>query len=278
MRFTVALIDTIQEAFPFREDGAKQGQIQCFVLDLSNMSKKPPNFKKLADIYRENPAFFWAVLWVAIIPSLGSIISLQVLFTGNQNWIFPPLTGITTVASFVGLAGFIMGFALLPTTLLSILTGFIWGWEAFGWLVMAYLLATSLGYSLGTLLSQHQLEILLKYYPKAEKLVLEKQEKIGMLILFVRLSPVIPFAFSNVLFALLRTGIWRVLWWGIWGMLPRTLLAFYSGTVAESLYQALRESDSHVEWIAFAVLLTVSLAGIVSILKKKKQSNPGSNL
>jgi uncharacterized membrane protein YdjX (TVP38/TMEM64 family) len=270
MRFIAVLIDITQEAFPFWEDGAKQGQIQCFVLDLSNMSKKPPKFKKLADIYRENPAFFWAILWVAIIPSLGSIISLQILFTGNQNWIFPPLTGIIAVATFVGLAGFIMGFALLPTTLLSILTGFIWGWEAFGWLVMAYLLATSLGYSLGTLLSQHQLEILLKYYPKAEKLVLEKQEKIGMLILFVRLSPVIPFAFSNVLFALLQTGIWRVLWWGIWGMLPRTLLAFYSGTVAESLYQALRTSDSHVEWITFAVLLTVSLAGIVFILKKKR--------
>lgn len=233
------------------------------------MSKKPSNFKKLADIYRENPSFFWAVLWVAVMPSMGSIVSFQILFTGNQDWIFLPLTGILAVVTFIGLAGFIMGFALLPTTLLSILTGFIWGWDAFGWLVTAYLLATSLGYSLGTLLSQHQLEILLKYYPKAEKLVLEKQSKMGSLIFFVRLSPVIPFAFSNVLFALLRTGIWRVLWWGIWGMLPRTILAFYSGTIAESLYQALRESDSQFEWIAFIILLTVSLGGIVYVLKKK---------
>lgn len=234
------------------------------------MSKKPSNFKKLADIYRENPSFFWAVLWVAVMPSLGSIVSLQVLFAGNQDWIFPPLTGILAVVIFMGLAGFIMGFALLPTTLFSILTGFIWGWDAFGWLVTAYLLATSLGYSLGTFLSQHQLEILLKYYPKAEKLVLEKQGKIGSLIFFVRLSPVIPFAFSNVLFALLQTGIWRLLWWGIWGMLPRTILAFYSGTIAESLYQALRESGGHFEWFAFVILLTISLGGIVYILKKKK--------
>lgn len=236
------------------------------------MRKKPPIFKKLADIYRENPTFYWAVLWVAIMPSLGSIISFQILFSGDHDWVFPQLTGIFAVAIFICLAGFIMGFALLPTTLLSILTGYIWGWDAFGWLVMAYLLATSLGYSLGTFLSQDQLEILLKYYPKARKIVLEKQEKIGSLIFFVRLSPVIPFAFSNVLFALLQTGLWRVLWWGIWGMLPRTILAFYSGTIAESLYQALKDNDNYAEWITFIILLVVSIWGIVHFVKKDNRA------
>lgn len=235
------------------------------------MSKKPPFFKKLVEIYRENPSFFWAVLWVAIMPSIGSIISLKFLFGGGQAWVFPQLTSILPVTIFVCLAGFVMGFAVLPTTLLSILTGFIWGWEAFGWLVMAYLLATSLGYSLGKFLSKHQLEILLKHYPKAKKMVLEKQERLGSLIFFVRLSPVIPFAFSNVLFALLQTGLWRVLWWGIWGMLPRTILAFYSGTIAETLYQALRESGTHIQWITFIALLAVSIWGIVHFLKKEEK-------
>ncbi|HSI77378.1 MAG TPA: VTT domain-containing protein [Lunatimonas sp.] len=232
------------------------------------MRKKPPIFKKLADIYRENPSFYWAVLWVAIMPSMGSIVSLQILFTGDQDWVFPQLTGLIAVATFVCIAGFIMGLALLPTTLLSILTGYIWGWDAFGWLVMAYLLATSLGYSMGTFLSQRQLDILLKYYPKAKKMVLEKQEKIGSLIFFVRLSPVIPFAFSNVLFALLQTGLWRVVWWGIWGMLPRTIIAFYSGTIAGSLYQAIMDSDNYAEWISFIILLAVSVWGIVNFVKK----------
>ncbi|WP_158858656.1 TVP38/TMEM64 family protein [Lunatibacter salilacus] len=236
------------------------------------MRKKPPIFKKLADIYQENPSFYWAVLWVAIMPSMGSIVSLQILFTGDQDWIYPQLTGIVTVAIFVCLAGFIMGLALLPTTLLSILTGYIWGWDAFGWLVMAYLLATSLGYTLGKFLSQHQLDILLKYYPRAKKMVLEKQEKIGSLIFFVRLSPVIPFAFSNVLFALLKTGLWRVLWWGIWGMLPRTILAFYSGTIAGSLYQALMDNDNYAEWITFIILLAVSIWGIVRFVKKDNKT------
>lgn len=199
---------------------------------------------------------------------MGSIVSLQILFTGDQDWVFPQLTGLIAVATFVCIAGFIMGLALLPTTLLSILTGYIWGWDAFGWLVMAYLLATSLGYSMGTFLSQRQLDILLKYYPKAKKMVLEKQEKIGSLIFFVRLSPVIPFAFSNVLFALLQTGLWRVVWWGIWGMLPRTIIAFYSGTIAGSLYQAIMDSDNYAEWISFIILLAVSVWGIVNFVKK----------
>jgi len=247
------------------------GLFRGFNLDLSNMSKKPPFFKKLVEIYRENPSFFWAVLWVAVMPSIGSIISLQYLFGGDPDWVFLQLKGILPVGLFVGLAGFVMGFAILPTTLLSILTGFIWGWEAFGWLVMAYLLATSLGYSLGKFLSKHQLEVLLKHYPKAKKMVLEKQERLGSLIFFVRLSPVIPFAFSNVLFALLQTGLWRVLWWGIWGMLPRTILAFYSGTIAETLYQALRESGTHIQWITFIILLAVSIWGIVHFLKKEEK-------
>jgi uncharacterized membrane protein YdjX (TVP38/TMEM64 family) len=233
------------------------------------MTKKPPFFKKLSDIYRENPAFFWAVLWVAIMPSIGSLVSLQLLFAGNQDWVFPQFLGIFLIPLFVCLGGVIMGFALLPTTLLSILTGFIWGWDAFGWLVMGYLLATTLGYSLGSLLSKNQLQILLQHYPKARKLVIEKQQKPGSLIFFVRLSPVIPFAFSNVLFALLDTGLLKVLWWGIWGMLPRTVLAFYSGTVAESLYYAFFESDSQSEWITFTILLAVSVVGIIYVLKKK---------
>lgn len=233
------------------------------------MSKKPPFFKKLQEIYRENPVFFWAVFWVGIMPSIGSAISLRLLFAGDPEWVYPTLEGLFPILIFVCLAGFVMGFALLPTTLLSILTGFIWGWDAFAWLVIGYLLATSLGYSLGSLLSKNQLEILLKHYPKAGKIVLNNQENLGSLIFFVRLSPVIPFAFSNVLFALLNAGLLRVLWWGVWGMLPRTMLAFYSGTVAGSLYQALKESGSQVEWIFFVILLAISLWGIVHVLRKK---------
>src|SRR5690606_4862882 len=112
--------------------------------------------------------------------------------------------------------------ALLPTTFLSVLTGFVFGWEYFPLLVTGYTLASIMGYSVGRKLDKNSLAFLLDNYPKASRLIAEKKGNIFQLIFYVRLSPVIPFALSNLLFALLKVGLRDVVWMGLWGMLPRT--------------------------------------------------------
>ncbi|WP_332913888.1 hypothetical protein [Algoriphagus boritolerans] len=62
------------------------------------------------------------------------------------------------------------------------------------------------------------------------------------LIFFIRISPVVPFAISNFLFASLKIELKNVLIYGIPGMLPRTLLAFGTGLLASSFLDA-KKSD-----------------------------------
>lgn len=119
------------------------------------------------------------------------------------------------------------------------MSGFVFGWISFPFLVLGYTLATVIGYQIGKGLDRGSLAFLLDQYPKAAQLIEDKKDDISQLIFFVRLSPVIPFALSNLLFALLQAGLKKVVWMGLWGMLPRTSMAFITGILGESLMDAL---------------------------------------
>ncbi|EON77744.1 hypothetical protein ADIS_1663 [Lunatimonas lonarensis] len=193
------------------------------------------------------------------------------MLSNYEDWSYPWVDSPFFIFTFTLLAAIFMGFALIPTTLLAVLTGSIWGWQAFPYLVAAYTLASVLGYLLGKTISADLLETLLGQYPKAQKVVAEKQNRMGNLIFFIRISPAIPFAFSNILFALLSTGLQKVIWFGLWGMLPRTTLAFSSGVFAESLYNAIknRGMDSTMDLLLLFTFLLIGILGIWHFFRSK---------
>jgi uncharacterized membrane protein YdjX (TVP38/TMEM64 family) len=161
-----------------------------------------------------------------------------------------------------------MGLAFLPTTFLAVLSGFVFGWQAFPFLVLAYSLASILGYLLGKRLGGDSLDDLLHYYPKAADLIHKRSNQMGTLVFYIRLSPVIPFALSNILFALLKVGLGPVVWAGLLGMLPRTLLAFLTGTLAVSIYEVI-QSDGETWQVAFLVFLFLfSIWGVYRFFAK----------
>jgi uncharacterized membrane protein YdjX (TVP38/TMEM64 family) len=135
-------------------------------------------------------------------------------------------------------------------------------------LVTAYTIATVIGYFLGQAFTRNQLPLLLQPFPKAEKLVTQNAKHPAKLIFLIRLSPVIPFALSNILFSLMKVPVIKVLWWGLWGMLPRTTIAFFSGTLAANLLQAFRDGKNDWEWMAVLLLFLISTYGLVRIFKK----------
>jgi uncharacterized membrane protein YdjX (TVP38/TMEM64 family) len=235
------------------------------------MEKKAGFFKELQATFRSHPALAFALAWVAVMPSVGTLLSLSVLAknpTVLQQLDFSSF-GFHLAYLLAGI--FAMGLALLPTTFLAAVSGFLFGWEAFGWLFVAYNLAALLGYAWGKKLGGDSLDILLAKYPKANRL-LEKKENIGELVFFGRLSPILPFAVSNLFFALLGTGWRKLLVFGSLGMLPRTLLVFWSGTLAKDLYAAIeQEGISGKGWI-FLGLLSVSVWGIWRFFTKKSQA------
>ena len=160
-----------------------------------------------------------------------------------------------------------LGLALIPTTLCAVLSGFIFGWISLPFLIISYSLATIIGYMAGTLMDRDSLDFLLERYPKAGQLVRDKSAHPSQLIFFIRLSPFIPFALSNLLFSLVKINLGKIIWFGLWGMLPRTSLAFAAGVMAESLWAALEERTGPLQVTIVIVLIMVSIWGIYRNLK-----------
>ncbi|HLW20334.1 MAG TPA: VTT domain-containing protein [Cyclobacteriaceae bacterium] len=232
------------------------------------MSKKQSVFSRLRRLYSNNPGMVWAVGWVTVVPSLTSLIILNSLY-GNPSFLgqFEFLTW-SFVTYYTIASSLLMGLALLPTTFLAVLSGFVFGWISLPFLILGYTLATIIGYQIGKKLDKGSLDFLLENYPKAAQMIVDKRNKISQLIFFVRLSPVIPFALSNLLFALLKINLRKVVWMGLWGMLPRTFLAFTTGVVAESLVGALEENSGLRQWVIVGALLLISVLGIYRFFKR----------
>src|SRR5690554_4361655 len=131
------------------------------------MSKKQSVFSRLKRLYSNNPGMVWAVGWVSVVPSLASLITLNGLygnpsFLGQFEFLAWGFVIFYTIAS-----SLLMGLALLPTTFLAILSGFVFGWMSLPFLILGYTLATILGYHIGKKLDKGSLEFLLDNYPKA---------------------------------------------------------------------------------------------------------------
>jgi uncharacterized membrane protein YdjX (TVP38/TMEM64 family) len=233
------------------------------------MGEKQTLLRRLKTFYAINPKMVWAIGWVTVFPSLGSLITLNYLY--NHPSLFSEVQFLSW--DFVGLylmtTTLLMGLALLPTTFLSILSGFVFGWVSFPFLVLGYSMATITGYQVGKRLDSGSLAFLLNQYPKAARLIEEKKDDISQLIFFVRLSPVIPFALSNLLFALLQAGLGKVVWMGLWGMLPRTSMAFITGILGESLMDALEGDSGGKQILVILALLLVSVWGIYRFFTKR---------
>ncbi|WP_114751202.1 TVP38/TMEM64 family protein [Pleomorphovibrio marinus] len=232
------------------------------------MIKIPSIFKQLHLLFQRHPGVFIPVAYALTLPSIGALLTLNYLLgldikpwelETNQGW--RPLLFVIASAS-------AMGLALLPTTFVSVLTGLIWGWEYFVLLIIAYTLGTILGYYTGSVFTRDQLNPLLQPFPKAKKLVETNSEKPAHLIFLIRLSPVIPFALSNILFSLMNIPIKKVVWWGLLGMLPRTSIAFFTGTLAAGIFQAFSEGKQEWEWIAILLLLAISTYGLIRLFKR----------
>ncbi|GAB3647422.1 hypothetical protein GCM10028791_09350 [Echinicola sediminis] len=232
----------------------------------------PPSSSLLTNlkhIYQANPAIALALIWVLLVPALGSTLLISYLYAGPTDWTTSPSLGDSMVMVFLG--ALLMGLAFVPTTLLAISTGFLWSWEALPLLVLSYTIASLIGYFTGKTLDKNSLGLLLHNYPKAAKLVEQKQSKMGSLVFFVRISPVIPFALSNLLFALLEAGWKKVVLFGAMGMLPRTIMAFSTGVMASSIAEAFEKKEGGTQVLLFIGLLALSIFGIWRFFKKSAQ-------
>ena len=161
----------------------------------------------------------------------------------------------------------LLGLALLPTTAMALLSGYLLGWGGLVLCLVLYLPAASMGYGLGLALKPSETESWLAAYPKAAQVWARLQRGGWRTVFWLRLSPVVPFGIGNVLMAWGGIGYRSMLLGSLPGMLPRTALAVYGGHQARSLADALQSGTAGPE-LAFTIILFLA-AGVGLYLQGK---------
>lgn len=233
------------------------------------MTKKGRFFKTIRSYFGKHPSGIFAWLWVTLMPFIGSGFFAVNYYLLDQYQLH---TGLDYF-SYTVIGALLMGLALLPTTLIALASGFYYGWFSLPFLILGYSLASVLGYTLGKVTNMGLTEKLFKKNPKFHAALEARKEKEGSLVFFVRISPVVPFAVSNFLFASLNIKLWKVLIYGIPGMLTRTVLAFAAGVAASSYLAAKQSMNSPLRWGIGLALLVIGVAGIYNYIKKSRRWN-----
>ncbi len=166
---------------------------------------------------------------------------------------------------------FTSALALTPPTFLALVFGYFLGWNALLPLFalnMAAILFVNVGVRW---FDQDRLRHYLEQNPKVGQVLSRIQEQELRFIFFTKLSPVLPFAVTNLVFALSGAWLRNVLLGGFLGMVPRTALAVWAGSQARELRTLLNQPNAGgwTQWIII-VLVVVSVVGLWRVIKRVK--------
>ena len=161
------------------------------------------------------------------------------------------------------------GIALIPPTFLAIVMGYFLGWTGLPLLILINMLAIVLIYGLSRWLNLSRIENWLRNDPKRSAVLNRIKKEELKIIFFTKLSPLFPFAVTNLIFAASGAAFRNIVLGGFLGMIPRTVLAVYAGTQARGLQELMEnpEGSSLSQWLISGLVLA-SLAGLFFVLKK----------
>jgi uncharacterized membrane protein YdjX (TVP38/TMEM64 family) len=225
--------------------------------------------KFLRELFQNNFSTLLTMFLLVAVPLLGSSSLLLLLY--ERPTLLQELSLGQHLLYFVVVAA-TMAFALTPTTFVAIVTGYYFGWVGAAGMVLAYALASALGYELAQRIDHGKLRSFLHLFPKAEAVLRELQHQSWQLILLTRLSPVLPFALMTFVLAIVGVPRRRFLLASVVGMLPRSLFFFWLGTQASDVLALLRDPDQgRLSKIVLASLITASLFGLFVVFNRALQ-------
>lgn len=185
----------------------------------------------------------------------------------NQNYL-EGFNGFHWALFSVGLA-IAAALAIIPPTFLAIVMGFFLGWMAFPYLIFINMGAIVLIYLLYQILDFSWIESKILSGEKIAKVLNQIKESELKIIFFTKLSPLFPFAVTNLLFAVSGAKFKNILLGGFLGMIPRTLLAVYVGKEAHELQKIIENpNENTLSQIVISALILVSAFGMYAVLKK----------
>lgn len=202
------------------------------------------------------------------LPILGS--SLLILFLSpiggwlRDNW------KLGTVILAVGIVVF-CGFSLLPTNVVGVVSGWAFGFPL-GLMVLALGVvgASYVSFLLCTRISGDRLIAQLERHPRSKAihsaLLHESKLKAAIIVLLLRLSVVMPFAFTNLLLSAARVPFGSFIAGTAIGMLPRAAATTYIGT---GLYELDLNNAQDTTMFAFGAVASVVSIIVIAILSRK---------
>ena len=208
---------------------------------------------------------FWLLIYFGVMPSLfgTALAGYSLFFTDAIRHM-----GILGLMVINLLFSFVLALGLMPTTFYALLAGYMLGWESLPYLFLSYLLASSIGYSLCAFLDSGKLKGFLDQRFDMSHTMEEMTGTGVLLVAFCRMSPALPFAVLNAVFAIVRYPLPPYLIGSVLGMVPRTLFAVYVGGCF-SLVTSFEDLKSETSlWFAVVIAL-LSFWGIGWIVKKK---------
>ena len=178
-------------------------------------------------------------------------------------------------------AGLTIAFAitsagLTPPTILALIFGYFLGWQAvFPLFVINFGGILFINFIVRWLDHDWFLRFL-RRNPKAQAVLDRILDKELSVIFFAKLSPILPFGLTNLLFALSGAKLKNILLGGFLGMTPRTLLAIWSGREAREIRTLLDNPNQNI-WgqVVVVALISVSVVGLWQVLKKRGRNRIG---
>jgi uncharacterized membrane protein YdjX (TVP38/TMEM64 family) len=178
----------------------------------------------------------------------------------------PEQWALITVVCSLGCA-----FALMLPTPLALVFGYFIGWWATGPLFIINMAAIVLVNVVVRWLDHDRVRRLLDQNPKAHALLERIRQKELKFIFFAKLSPALPFSLTNMVFSLSGASLRNILLGGFLGMVPRTLLAIWTGAEAYHIRTLLDNPNGGITTqIAVIVLVVVSVGGLGWVLVRGK--------
>lgn len=159
---------------------------------------------------------------------------------------------------------------MTPPTYLAVILGYFLGFTGLIPAFLINLIAIYLVYWVVHRWPLRQRFGFLVDHPKATRMLQKLQKNQLRVVFFAKLSPILPFTLTNLMLAMAGTRLSALWIGGALGMIPRTLLAVWTGQQAKALQEAISGGNSQ-EWerILFFVLLASSVVGLIQLFGQK---------
>ncbi|UBM57391.1 VTT domain-containing protein [Marinilongibacter aquaticus] len=203
---------------------------------------------------------------------------LSVYFVQNEAHFSAYNTYEWLLFSLLGI--FSQAFALTPPTFCALVLGYFWGWKTLPVLFVINIASIYLVNRIVLAFDHRRFRQYVEENPKAKKLLQSIRTDELKIITLTKLSPVMPFTFTNLVFTLSGAKLKNILLGGFLGMIPRTLLSLWTGTQAKEIRKLLNNPNSgNLEQITVILLIFVSVIGLFWVINRAiKRSTNGKDL